>query len=95
MAPFAVLTSGWVHANLNWTLGPLKYIFAGPVFHRWHHAREKEEGVNFAGTFSLWDLIFGTFYMPQNLPESYGIDDKQMPESFGMQVVYPILEVEL
>ena len=91
VSPFAVLSSGWVHANLNWTLGPLKYVVAGPVFHRWHHTREKEEGVNFAGTFSLWDWMFGTFYMPDRLPENYGIGDKNMPESFGMQVVYPIL----
>ncbi|MEJ1967537.1 MAG: sterol desaturase family protein [Rhizomicrobium sp.] len=91
MGPFNTLTSGWVHANLDWTLGPFKYVFAGPVFHRWHHAREKV-GVNFAGTFSLFDVIFGTFYMPQGaLPKSYGIDDEKMPESFGMQVVYPIL----
>lgn len=90
VAPFNVLSSGWVHANLDWTLGPLKYVLAGPVFHRWHHTREKH-GLNFAGTFSLWDLMFGTFYMPEELPENYGIDDKEMPESFGMQVVYPLL----
>jgi sterol desaturase/sphingolipid hydroxylase (fatty acid hydroxylase superfamily) len=90
MGPFNALTSGWVHANLDWTLGPFKYVFAGPVFHRWHHTREAA-GVNFAGTFSLFDLVFGTFYMPEKLPQNYGIDDKNMPESFGMQVLYPIL----
>jgi sterol desaturase/sphingolipid hydroxylase (fatty acid hydroxylase superfamily) len=90
MGPFNALTSGWVHANLDWTLGPLKYVVAGPVFHRWHHTREKH-GVNFAGTFSLFDLMFGTFYMPDRLPKDFGIEDANMPESFGMQVVYPIL----
>ena len=30
-------SSAFVHANLNWTLGPFKYVIAGPVFHRWHH----------------------------------------------------------
>jgi len=89
-SPIAILTSGWVHANLDWTLGPFKYVFAGPVFHRWHHTRA-HTGVNFAGTFSLFDVMFGTFYMPDALPADYGIDDKNMPESFGMQVVYPIL----
>jgi len=91
MAPLDTLTSGWVHANLNWTLGPFKYVFAGPVFHRWHHTRA-HDGVNFAGTFSLFDVIFGTFYMPEDeLPKDFGIDDKEMPESFGRQVLYPIL----
>ena len=91
MGPFNALTSGWVHANLDWTLGKFKYVFAGPVFHRWHHERE-HVGVNFAGTFSLFDVMFGTFYMPEDeLPQVYGIDDANMPESFGMQVLYPIV----
>lgn len=90
LGPFNALTSGWVHANLNWTLGPFKYVFAGPVFHRWHHTREKH-GVNFAGTFSLFDVMFGTFYMPETLPQNYGIDDKEMPEGYGRQLVYPLL----
>lgn len=91
MGPFNALTSGWVHANLNWTLGPFKYVFAGPVFHRWHHERE-HVGVNFAGTFSLFDWVFGTFYMPEGeLPKNYGIEDREMPESFGRQLIYPVL----
>ncbi|HUO89175.1 MAG TPA: sterol desaturase family protein [Rhizomicrobium sp.] len=91
MNPVNVLTSGWVHANLDWTLGPFRYVLAGPVFHRWHHTREKV-GVNFAGTFSLFDVIFGTFHMPKDeLPANYGIDDRAMPESFGMQLIYPIV----
>jgi len=90
MGPFATLTSGWVHSNLNWTLGPFRYVFAGPVFHRWHHTRENH-GVNFAGTFSLFDVMFGTFYMPEELPANFGIDDEKMPQSFAGQLVYPIL----
>jgi sterol desaturase/sphingolipid hydroxylase (fatty acid hydroxylase superfamily) len=91
MAPFDTLSSGWVHANLNWTLGPLKYVLATPVFHRWHHTRE-HDGKNFAGTFSFFDLMFGTFYMPEGeLPRNYGIEDAAMPESFGMQVLYPLV----
>ncbi|HWD27048.1 MAG TPA: sterol desaturase family protein [Rhizomicrobium sp.] len=90
MAPFDTLTSGWVHANLNWTLGPLKYVIASPVFHRWHHTREVKD-VNFAGTFSIFDLMFGTFYMPKGeLPQNFGIEDEKMPESFGAQLLYPI-----
>jgi sterol desaturase/sphingolipid hydroxylase (fatty acid hydroxylase superfamily) len=90
LGPFNALTSGWVHANLNWTLGPFKYVIAGPVFHRWHHERD-HAGVNFAGTFALFDLMFGTFYMPEGkLPKAYGIDDSAMPQSFGAQLVYPI-----
>jgi sterol desaturase/sphingolipid hydroxylase (fatty acid hydroxylase superfamily) len=91
VGPFNIVTSAFVHANLNWTLGPFKYVFAGPVFHRWHHtALERGGSSNFAGTFPIWDLLFGTFYMPENkLPDVYGIDDKRFPAGFGAQMLYP------
>ncbi|MBV9077313.1 MAG: sterol desaturase family protein, partial [Methylobacteriaceae bacterium] len=37
LAPFNVAMSAFVHANLDWTLGPFRYVIASPVFHRWHH----------------------------------------------------------
>ena len=91
VGPFTTATSAFVHANLNWTLGPFKYVIAGPVFHRWHHTLPDRGGnMNFAGTFPIWDLLFGTFYMPENeLPDAYGIDDQSFPESFGAQMLYP------
>jgi sterol desaturase/sphingolipid hydroxylase (fatty acid hydroxylase superfamily) len=91
VGPFTTASSAFVHANLNWTLGPFKYVLASPVFHRWHHtALERGGSSNFAGTFPIWDLLFGTFYMPENeLPDAYGIDDKSFPESFGAQMLYP------
>ncbi|MGH6726365.1 MAG: sterol desaturase family protein [Pseudolabrys sp.] len=91
VGPFSTASSAFVHANLNWTLGPFKYVLAGPVFHRWHHtALDRGGSSNFAGTFPIWDLLFGTFYMPENeLPDAYGIDDQSFPESFGAQILYP------
>ena len=32
LGPLTVAHSAFVHANLHWTLGPFKYVFAGPVF---------------------------------------------------------------
>lgn len=90
IGPFDTLTSGWVHANLNWSLGPFKYVFAGPIFHRWHHDRDAL-GRNFASTFSLFDVMFGTFYMPKGeLPKNYGLMEDDMPQSFGWQLLYPL-----
>jgi sterol desaturase/sphingolipid hydroxylase (fatty acid hydroxylase superfamily) len=88
--PFATLTSALVHANLNWTFGPFKYVLASPVFHRWHHTAEAGNK-NFASTFPVFDLMFGTFYMPEGVyPQVFGIGDEPMPESFGRQFVYPL-----
>jgi len=91
LGPFTVAHSAFMHANLNWTLGPFKYVIAGPVFHRWHHtAAERGGEKNFASTFPLIDLAFGTFYMPENsLPDAYGIADRSFPPTFGAQMLYP------
>jgi hypothetical protein len=91
LVPFNSVTAFFVHANLNWTLGPLRFVVATPVFHRWHHARPGEGGnANFAPLFSLWDVLFGTFYMPERrVPANYGIDDPSFPQSFIGQLVYP------
>jgi sterol desaturase/sphingolipid hydroxylase (fatty acid hydroxylase superfamily) len=91
VAPFNNVTAAFVHANLNWTLGPLKYVVATPVFHRWHHTMPEEGGEkNFAPTFSFWDVLFGTFYMPKgSLPRSYGVDDPNFPQGFAGQILYP------
>lgn len=89
--PFDILTAAWVHSNLKWDLGPLKYVIATPVFHRWHHGPVEEGGnMNFAPTFSLWDYLFGTFYMPEGrLPDNFGVDDEHFPEGYFNQLVYP------
>jgi sterol desaturase/sphingolipid hydroxylase (fatty acid hydroxylase superfamily) len=90
LGPFNTIASVYVHANLNWTLGPFKYVFVSPVFHRWHHARDVP-GKNFAGTFPVWDVMFGTFHMPRGaLPQSYGIEGEVMPEGLVPQLLYPL-----
>jgi len=92
LIPFDVLTGAWVHSNLNWTLGPLKYLVATPVFHRWHHTSPAEGGEsNFAPTFALWDWLFGTFYMPEGrVPETFGVDDPTFPtEGYLAQLIHP------
>jgi sterol desaturase/sphingolipid hydroxylase (fatty acid hydroxylase superfamily) len=91
VGPFTTFHSAFVHANLNWTLGPVKYVLATPVFHRWHHTRLEEGGnTNFAGTFPIWDILFGTFRMPEKrLPDNYGKDEAAMPSEIAGQLAYP------
>jgi sterol desaturase/sphingolipid hydroxylase (fatty acid hydroxylase superfamily) len=91
LGPFTIAHSAFVHANLNWSLGPLRYVIASPVFHRWHHTSADEGGEkNFASTFPVLDLIFGTFYLPkETLPASYGVADQAYPGDFGAQMIHP------
>ena len=90
LGPFTTAHSAFVHANLNWTLGPFKYLLAGPVFHRWHHtAADRGGSSNFAPTFPVFDVLFGTFYMPANeRPDRYGVADP-IPAGFTDQMLYP------
>jgi sterol desaturase/sphingolipid hydroxylase (fatty acid hydroxylase superfamily) len=92
LGPLTTAHSAFVHANLEWTLGPFKYVIASPVFHRWHHtAAERGGEKNFAATFPILDIMFGTFYMPASqLPDQYGIDDKTFPQTFGAQLIHPL-----
>ena len=91
LGPFTTAHSAFVHANLNWTLGPFRYLLAGPVFHRWHHTAVERGGEkNFAPTFPILDILFGTFYWPaRSLPEGYGVADEAFPAGFGAQMIYP------
>ncbi len=90
ITPPNTVHGAFVHANLNWTLGPLKYVIASPVFHRWHHTSPERGGSkNFASTFPIWDILFGTFYMPAHeLPDAYGVAES-VPGGFAQQMLYP------
>jgi sterol desaturase/sphingolipid hydroxylase (fatty acid hydroxylase superfamily) len=90
LGPFTIAHSAFVHANLKWTLGPLRCVIAGPVFHRWHHtAADRGGDKNFASTFPVLDLMFGTYYMPKNeIPDGYGVHEP-LPAGFGAQMLYP------
>ena len=89
-APVLTFFAIFIHANVNWDFGPLRYVIATPVFHRWHHSREREAwDKNFAGLLPLWDILFGTFYMPRGrYPENFGICEP-MPKGFLRQMWEP------
>ena len=92
LGPFNIFHSAFVHANLNWTLGPFRYVIATPVFHRWHHTTQAEgRNTNFAGTFPVLDILFGTFRLPEGrLPGQYGVDDQStFPREITGQLAYP------
>lgn len=86
-----------IHANLSWTYGPFRHVLASPTFHRWHHEMDKKAwGKNYAGLFPIFDVIFGTFYMPQGQqPKEFGIHGETMTENFIGQMLYPFRQWKL
>lgn len=84
----------FIHANLRWSFGPLRYVFASPLQHRWHHCDCKEVmNKNFAVMFSFIDVLLGTFYMPHTAKPGrtglMGEEQKTHPRTFFGQILYP------
>jgi sterol desaturase/sphingolipid hydroxylase (fatty acid hydroxylase superfamily) len=90
-APVLTLYAVLLHADVPWTFGPLRFVLASPAFHRWHHAADREAlDKNFAGLFPVWDLLFGTFHMPQGrAPARLGIRGERVPPGVLGQLAYP------
>lgn len=79
----------FIHSNVRVPLGPLRWLVAGPEFHHWHHANEKDAyDKNFSGQLPLWDILFRTLHMPGRMPSRYGVNDP-IPESYLAQLTYP------
>jgi sterol desaturase/sphingolipid hydroxylase (fatty acid hydroxylase superfamily) len=63
----------WIHTREVDRLGPLEWVINTPSHHRVHHGVNPEyQDKNFAGTFIIWDRLFGTFE-PERAPVVYGI----------------------
>ncbi|WP_207895812.1 sterol desaturase family protein [Hymenobacter gummosus] len=63
----------WIHTELIGKLGPLEWVLNTPSHHRVHHGRNpKYIDKNYAGTFIIWDRLFGTFQVEEERPV-YGI----------------------
>jgi sterol desaturase/sphingolipid hydroxylase (fatty acid hydroxylase superfamily) len=90
--PFLTFYAIFVHANVRWDFGPLRYVIATPAFHRWHHSAEHDAvNKNFAGLFPLTDWVFGTLYLPKGVqPSVFGVSDLKVPGGFFGQLTFPV-----
>ncbi len=89
--PFLAIYPIFLHANVRWSYGPLRWIVASPAFHRWHHAADAEAlDKNYAGLFPFWDCLFNTAYFPRGEhPKAYGVRESAVPKSVYRQFIYP------
>ena len=79
------------HSNIELRYGWLNYVVGSAETHRWHHARDpRVADCNFGNTTLLWDLLFGTWYLParRRIPE-LGIQDRAYPQDFWAQMAAP------
>lgn len=90
---FYALNGFLQHCNIALRLGWLNYLVSGPELHRWHHSRlPTESAVNFGNNLIVWDLLFGTRYLPeQRTVHDVGLLNRSYPESIGQQLKAPFV----
>lgn len=80
------------HANLDFTLGPLRFLICVAEIHRWHHKRDYEDAqVNFGEFWAIWDHLAGTFHDRRNgVGEGdVGLRDERLPSGYFAQLAWP------
>lgn len=81
----------FIHANVRWEFRALQRLVATPVFHHWHHSAEREAAdKNFSVHLPIWDLLFGTYYVPDRWPAAYGLHNtNDIPSRWVTQFIHP------
>ena len=81
----------FIHANVRFAFGPLRWLVATPQFHHWHHASDAEAvDKNFAVHLPVLDLVFGTAHLPDRWPSGYGISGGATPpDGYLKQLLWP------
>lgn len=80
------------HANLDYTVGPLRRWLGVAEVHRWHHKRDHEDAqVNFGEFWMVWDRLFGTLLdQPQAIRAGdVGLRAERMPLGYVEQLTWP------
>jgi sterol desaturase/sphingolipid hydroxylase (fatty acid hydroxylase superfamily) len=73
------------HTNWKLSFGPLNWLLVTPDYHRIHHSATLHRGKNLAGTFRIWDMMFGTYVDPATVKEEFPlglgepVDGKKVP----------------
>ena len=81
------------HANLPLRCGPLNWFFSMAELHRWHHSPEPElSNHNYGQNLILWDVVFGTRYLPSDAEptDAIGIEDlPRFPKGLWANLLVP------
>lgn len=94
---FSAVHGSVKHANIPARIGLLNWVFSMAELHRWHHSPLMDEANhNYGGNLILWDVIFGTRYLPADRkpPSNVGLADTPdyppYPMSYLEQLLAPL-----
>lgn len=85
IGPILFLHIALTHANRDWTFGPLRKVLVSPAQHRAHH--ELGATHNYAGMFSIIDVIFGTYQETSGNAHGSG---ENIPEDLVQHLLWPL-----
>ena len=85
IGPILFVHIALTHANRDWDFGPLRKVLVSPAQHRAHH--ELGAHHNYAGMFSLIDVIFGTYEEGEGKPHGSG---EQIPDNLFEHLLWPV-----
>ena len=80
------------HANIDYSVGPLRLILGVAQSHRIHHRRDYEPNqVNFGEFWLIWDQLFGTYKSDPSPPRAgdVGLRDDVVPQGYAAQLRWP------
>lgn len=78
------------HCNIDLRYGVLNYVVGSAETHRWHHSREpREANSNYGNTVIVWDLLFGTWFLPQDRAIGDLGLHQRLPQSFRALLAAP------
>ena len=77
---FSAIHGIFQHANIPVRIGPLNWLFSMTELHRWHHSRLVEESNrNYGQNLIVWDVVFGTRFLPADREPSRDIGLSDLP----------------
>lgn len=78
---FSSVHGAYQHANVPVRIGPLNWIFSMTELHRWHHSKRiAESNHNYGGNLAVWDVVFGTRFLPADREPSDEIGMEGLPD---------------
>lgn len=90
---FYAVNGFFQHSNIQMRFGWLNWLVSSAELHRWHHARRPEvSDHNFGNNLIVWDVLFGTRYLPPDRDsDDLGLPNHDYPQGFMAQLRTPFV----
>ena len=87
----------FIHANVRFTFGPLRWLVATPQFHHWHHAAEPRRSTRTSRCTCRCSMYCSARrILPDRWPSAYGISGGEPPpRGYLRQLLWPFTSTQM